>query len=493
MADMLSSLSSLWKQQSLRVRTGYGWLKRRFVPHYIWDKEYFKRLYQWLQETQWWSKDQLEEYQLEQLQALVKHAYENVPYYRHAFDERRLKPQDITSLDDLRKLPLLTKEDVRNNSEDLLSRGVDREGLRLYTTGGSTGVPLSVYHDRHTTVLRESAFILRQWNWAGYRLGDRFATLRGDLITRSDRSGARAWWDYNTDGNELVFSSGDMSEESMHQYVELLREFNPRFIYAYPSSLEILARFMKRHGVNDIGVEAIFCSSETVYGMQRELIESQFGCKILDYYGLTEYVAGAAECEQHEGYHVNMEYGILELINKDGEPVAEAGTLGRVVGTGFGNYSMPLLRYSTDDLAVYSSGRCSCKRESTLIQGFRGRVREMVVSNTGRLVPFLAIYDGHTPVWTKIRELQFLQEREGELVVRIARAPSFSESEIARELLEELYERLDEEEFSVKVIFVDRVPRTQRGKLGFLEQKLPIEFKDLDQVGGEVSETAMGR
>jgi len=477
-AEMLSSLNSFRKRLPLPVRMGYGWLRRKFVPHPIWDNEYFKRYYQWLQETQWWSRDQLEEYQLEQLRALVQHAYENVPYYQRVFDERRLKPEDISTLDDLQKIPFLTKEDVGNNLEDLIARNIDRERLLYETTAGSTGEPLGVYHDKHTTHLREWAFHFRQWGWAGYRFGDRFVTLRGGLIIRLERNGTRACWDYTTENNELVLSSVDMSEENMYKYVELIREFEPRFMYVYPSSAEILSRFMRRNGVSDIRVDAILCDAETLYPRVRELIESQFGCKVFDHYGQTEFVADAVECEQHEGYHVNMEYGILELVDSDGEPITEAGILGRVVGTGFGNYCTPLLRYSMDDLAVYASGKCSCKIDTALIQEFKGRTGEFIVSKTGKLVPLVFV---SAPIWGKIREFKFIQEREGELIAKVVKVPSFSETEIAQEFLKEFYKRLDEEEFSIKIEFVDQLSRTHRGKLGLLEQKIPIRFEDLDR------------
>ncbi len=397
MAEVLSALSSFRKQLPLPVRMGYGWLKRKFVSHPVWDSEEFKRYYQWLQETQWWSRDQLEALQLEQLRALVQHAYENVPYYRRVFDERRLKPTDISTLNDLQRLPILTKEDVRNNFEDLIARNIDRARLRYHTTGGSTGRPLALYCDKYTRDPHELAFILRQWGWAGYRFGDELVTLRDNTITGSERNGKRAWWDYITDNNELVLSSTDMSEENMYKYVEKIRKFRAKFINAFPSSLEILARFMRRNGVGGISAAAIFCESETLYPWQRELIESQFGCRILAGYGMTERVADAVECEQHEGYHVNMEYGILELLGKDGEPITQAGTLGRVVGTGFDTYCMPLIRYLVDDLAVYASGKCSCKRQSVLIQDFKGRIREFIVSKTGKLVPLNALYNSGPP------------------------------------------------------------------------------------------------
>jgi phenylacetate-CoA ligase len=490
-AEMSSSLISFRKRLPLPVRMGYGWLKRKCVPHPVWDNEEFQRYYQWLQETQWWSRGQLEEYQLEQLQALARHVYENVPYYRRVFDERRLKPEDIATLDDLQKIPLLTKDDVRNNPEDFIARNIDRNRLRFWTTGGSSGTPLGLYQDRYTVDLYESAFRWRQWSWAGYRFWDRKARLQRGEMRRLTRTGTRACWDYNTSENELVLSARDMSEENMYVFVQKIIEFKPKFLEGIPSALEILARFIKRNKINDIGATAIFCEAEVLYPWQRELIESKFNSHIFAGYGMSERVADAVECERHEGYHVSMEYGILELVDKNNEPITEAGVLGRVVGTGFHTYEMPFIRYAMNDLAMYVKGGCSCKRQLTLIQDFKGRLREFFISKTGKLVPVQLIWTGRHPVWAKIREMSFLQEREGEVVVRIVRAPQFSGTQIAKDLLEECHKVLHEDEFNVRIVFVDRLSLTKRlGKLGFLEQRLPIEFKDLDQVEAGMAEAA---
>lgn len=478
--DIFHAVRSIPKRLPLPVRMVYGRLKRKFVPHPFWDNEEFKRYYEWLQETQWWTRSQLEELQLDRLRALVKHAYENVPYYRRVFDERRLKPKDIVTLGDLQKLPLLSKEEVRNNFEDLIARNIDRERLRYVTTGGSTGRPLGLYQDKYTTDLWESAFIFRQWSWAGFRFGDRRVTLRGDVITRSERKGKRPWWDYNTDNNELVLSSMAMSEENMSSFINKMREFNPKFIHAFPSSLEIFARFLNSNKVNGCRVNAVFCESETVYPHQREAIESQFKVKIFAGYGLTERAADAVECERHEGYHVSMEYGILELLGRNNEPIVQPGVLGRVVGTGFDTYCMPFIRYVTDDLAIYAPSDCSCRRQATLIKDFKGRIREFVVSKSGHLVSLSAL-NMHEPIGGKIREYKFRQEREGELTVEIAKMTPYAEKEVAQEFLRELYRRLNEKEFNVRIVFVGHVSRTERGKIGLLEQKLPLVFKDLQK------------
>jgi phenylacetate-CoA ligase len=405
------------------------------------------------------------------------------------FDEHRLKPEDIASLDDLQKIPILTKDDVRKNPEDFIARNVEPDRLRFWTTGGSTGKPLPVYHDKYTGWPYECAYRFRQWSWAGYRFWDRKAWLYREEIKRTLRTGEKACWDYNAYENELVLGARDMSEENMHVFVEKLREFKPKFLVGIPSVVEILARFMKRNGIDDIEISgAIFCLAETLYPWQRELIESQFKSVIFAEYGMSEHAADAVECEQHEGYHVSMEYGVFELLDKNNEPITKPGVLGQVVGTGLHQYVMPFIRYATGDLALYAEGECSCGRQLTLVEDFKGRSREFFVSKAGRLIPVHFVWVGRHPVWAKIREMNFLQEREGEVVMRIVKAPQFSESEIEGVLLEEIYRVLGEKEFHVELVFVDRLPLTKRsvgrevaGKMTMLEQRLPIGFEHYDQ------------
>jgi len=481
MGSALPSLSSLRKQLSLPVQTGYGWLKRKLVRHAIWDDDEFKRCFQRLQETQWWTKERLEELQLEQLRALVRHAYENVPYYRRLLGGCRLTPDDILCLDDLQKLPITTKEDIRNNLGDFIPRNIDRSRLRYETTGGSTSTPTSLYHDKYTVDSRERAFVIRQWNWAGYQRGDRIVEIRGSFVPRTSTKGQRVWWDYDTVDNKLLLSAFDMSEVNMRAYVEKIREFVPKFINATPSSLQILVQFMRRNQITGIGATAVFCESETLPLWLREMVEKEFGCKVFAGYGMTERVCDAVECECHEGYHVSMEYGILELVDGGKRPIAEPGRIGRVVGTGFDTYCMPLIRYAMDDLAAYASDKCSCGRQSVLIRDFKGRIQELVVLKSGQVVSIHAIIAGHAAVWRKIRELRFVQEREGELVAEIAIASTEAESNIARDFARDFAERLPENELDLRVVIVDKLPRTGRGKLPFLEQRLPVEFEDLDR------------
>ena len=162
----------------------------------------FRDTYAFLQESQWWSKEKLEEYQMQQLSRLLHHAYENVPYYRRVFDERGLKPKDIQDIGDLKRLPYLTKEIIQGNLPDLVATNYPQSKLQYVTTGGSTGIPLGLYHERGVSDAKEWAFMLTQWNRVGYRMSDKCVILRGNVVQSANKG---KFWEYDPVSKDLIF------------------------------------------------------------------------------------------------------------------------------------------------------------------------------------------------------------------------------------------------------------------------------------------------
>jgi phenylacetate-CoA ligase len=470
----------LWARDlPLPLRRAYGPLKRHLVKNPIFDSEEFRRTSDWLAQTQWWSVGDLRSLQLERLKRLVRHAFENVPYYRRAFKAANVRPEDIQSLEDLRKLPLVTKQQVRDHCAEFLCSSWDRDSLRMVTTSGSTGVPLCIYQEPLLCDLLERAYMLRQWQSAGYRLYDRCLALRGTTVPRNSRKGLDLLWDLDSSENVLYLSVFHLSEEHMGQYLALIRQFRPLYVQAYPSTIELLARYVARQGIDGIRFTAIFLESETLFPWQRELVESVFQSPVFAGYGMTERVADAVECPAHSGYHENMEYGILELLDADNQPITEPGVVGRVVGTGFDNDCMPLVRYETEDLATYASGDCVCGRKSPRLCSMVGRIRDFVVSRSGHLVSLTSAIGLHSAVVCGARELRYIQDTEGHLIVEVARRSPNEQSDMAAELAQELLERLGSDEFWVDVRYVDQVPHLPNGKVALFDQRLSVDIRDI--------------
>jgi len=448
---------------------------RRVYPHFkkpIWKNPEFLKWYNFLQESQWWSKEKLEKYQIQQLSKLLNHAYENVPYYRRVFDKRSLKPKDIKNFDDLKKLPYLTKDDVRKNLKDLIARNILKEDMKYVTTGGTSGEPLGFYIERKTNIIR-MAFEWREWNWMGYKFGDRCIVLRGNVVKRKE-NGKPNWWEYDKENNYLILSTYDMTDENLPKYIKKIEAFKPRIIRAYPSAIDILAKFIKENNlkINTNGnIKAISTSSENLYPTQRELIEKVFKCPIFDKYGNCEQVTILGECEKHEGCHDFMEYSYTEILDKEGKPITREGEIGEIVSTGFTNYAVPFIRYKTEDLIEYTTHKCSCGRNLSLIKKIEGRLQELIVTKKGNLISMVAM-NMHSDIFDNVKQFQFYQDIAGKVLFKIVRKNTYTNKD-TKYILKELQKKM-KNQVEIKIEFVNEMPRTDRGKYKFLIQKLPM-------------------
>ncbi len=440
------------------------------VPSY----RVYRETYTFLQRSCWWSRDELLAYQLQSLSRLLDHAYANVPYYREVFDDRGLVPEDIQTLDDLTLLPFLTREDLQNNLPALKARNYPDSAFEYVTTGGSTGIPVGFYYEKGVSRAREWAFMKTQWDRVGYRFGDRCVVLRG-YIVGTPRTGV--YWKKTLFGRWLLMSSHHMTEETLPSYIEQIRRFKPRFIQSYPSTAVMLARFMVDHGVDPFPtVKAILCGSENLYPWQRTLLTEAFGCRVFSWYGNSEQTVLAGECEESTSYHIFPEYGIVELIGRDGNPVSRSGEMGEVVATNLTNYVCPLIRYRTRDVAVATEKRCSCGRQYPLLEKVEGRLQEFIVTRNGDLISVTPI-NYESEAFENIKQFQMYQEKMGELVLKVVRKPTYTEED-TQQLVKELRCQLGDG-VDVHVRFVDEIPRTEGGKFRYLIQNLPIEIGDL--------------
>jgi phenylacetate-CoA ligase len=318
----------------------------------------------------------------------------------------------------------------------------------------------------------------RQWSWAGYRFGDRVALLRPYAFTHTDRNGDRAWWDYCALDNSLLLSNYLMSQQTLPLYLDKLCEFNPEFIQSFPSGLWVVARYMLQHGISDIRPKAIFTEFEQLYPAQRRLIEGAFGCPVLAGYGHSERAVDAVECLERSGYHVCMEYGVLELTDEAGQPVAP-GEVGFVTGTGLDTHCMPFIRYQTDDLARLDPDPCPCGRELPLITDIMGRWQhEVVVTRDERYIPVTTL-NTHDDAFDHVAQYQYFQDAPGELVVNVVRLPGYAEAD-TRRIQDALLTKLHGE-MEIQIIFVSEIPRTRRGKHRMLIQELPISLDNYYQ------------
>lgn len=433
----------------------------------------FARAKALLEKSQWYTAAEHASHQDEQLRLIVRHAYETVPYYRRVFDNRRLKPEDIESQQDLAKLPVLTRKDIQSNFDDLRSRAFSRSQLKLGHTSGTTGSPLEVLYD--TRVIHMTyALMDRQYQWAGARLwrfGDRIAVLRGNVVVPVTRR-RPPFWRHNYFQNQLLLSSFHLSHENLPHYLRELEQFAPVVIDGYPSTMYLLARYLLSID-RTFPVKAVITGSETLFDFQRAAIEQAFDCRIFDYFAAAERVVFATECNRHEGHHVSAEYGITEILD-DNHQALPPGQHGLLVGTSLHNYGMPLIRYVTSDISALKEGNCSCGRSLPLMEDVTTKAEDILALRDGRMISPSVLTHPFKPMHC-VEQSQIIQEDYDRITIRIVPNAQFRPAD-SEHLIREFKARLGEE-MQIRIETVQELPRTRSGKFKWVISKVDKGIK----------------
>lgn len=420
--------------------------------------EPYRRMLDLYRESDHWTEQQLRQFQEERLRNLTAHAYTNVPYYTQLFDERGLNPADIQTLDDLNKIPVLTSDIVKSRWKDLVARNVSRLNREVSHTSGSTGPSMYFYFD-HTTIPVERAQAMRHLLWLGYQEGDKIAVVKGQPL-----SDPRKIVKYYHGSRELRVSLMNSDDETLATVVDALERMQPSFLRGWPSCLYIIARWMNRNNRRIAAPKFIITSSENLYQYMRSRIEHVFGAKVVDGYGQSEFVAYALQCQLCQGYHVQMETGIMELI-------PYRGALSEIVGTCLWNFAMPFIRYATGDLAIKQQQPCPCGRKSWLLSEIVGRTADLVYrqeqSDSAYALGQCTFYD-----LEEIKESQILLEDDNTVNVKVV--PRGELSSRTKDLIRcEIEKVLGTSPMTVIIEEVDQVSPLERGKRPLIVGRSP--------------------
>lgn len=347
------------------------------------DRE-FLRCYEFVRKNEFNTIESLARYQEERLKKLIHYSYQKVPYYRNLFRRLNLEPEDIQSVGDLQKMPILTKEIIRANYKDFIPDDLRSQKYVTKSTGGSTGHPLQYRASMRDWIL-SFAMMYAKWEYSGYNLGDKVGVIAGSALIPSSRSNfVDRFREFMI--NEKRFSSFDLSDEYMERILTGLNEFKPKCLRGYASSIYLFAEHIRARNLKvEFKPRSIFSTSEVLFDKQRELIEKVFACKVFDQYGLNDGGVTAWECPAHEGLHTDMLRSIMEVVDDEGHQLGPEKE-GRILATGLHNYAQPFIRYQTEDLGILSSKACSCERETPLLSKVIGRVSDFITSPQGKKI-----------------------------------------------------------------------------------------------------------
>lgn len=357
------------------------------------------------------------------LQSLVNHCYNTVPYYQRIFKSLGLSPGDIQTREDLQKLPILTKQIIRDNYDDFFSTAVPPKYRRRASTGGSTGTPLVYCTDKREWSLQRASTI-RAWENYGLNLGDKIFSLAGSsLIKKGGWLSSKSLYDRVIIRNHK-FGCSDIDDDHMSIILKEFKRVRPKAVRGYGSSLLILARYMKKVGFHPDSVKVILTTGEILMPNYRRELESFFDAPLYDSYGAGDGGIVSHECQNHH-LHITEELCIIEITDKEGK-VLPTGEVGFVTSTDLENYVFPFIRYQVGDMSYIRNQECSCGRHTLQFGEVMGRAGKLIYNKQGipispTALPMLLYPDRdyhkleNQVLYNKIDRFQIRQDKEGNI------------------------------------------------------------------------------
>ncbi len=442
--------------------------RRVFVPFY--EKRWglhVPEIASALDQSQYWTAERIRQTQFTAVKDLLTGAFEGNAFYRSRMEAVGVLPRELQSWEDFERLPLLTKEDLRGDPSDLITRGYRSSEMFYKRTGGSTGVPVKLYWDRDAHRFKR-AVVKRHDAWAGYVLGRKQAALWGD----TEKSYPLKERVYKALCERTIYLDTLLMDEAhLADFVERVRRFGPRCLIGHAHSLFFFTEYVLSCGADDISFDSIISTAETLSAEERALIEGRFGAVVFDRYGCEELSLVASECEAHEGLHLSAEGLYVELIDAEGrvrhwwDDDAAADEPARIVVTDLTNRGMPFVRYEVGDLGKWARGECRCGRGLPRLERVFGRVTDILFAPDGRKISGVSILDTFIIHVPGVRQAQIVQDRLDHLVLRVVADAHFDDDSRGR--LDQSVREIFGGEMRYDLDLVDRIEPTPRGKYQF--------------------------
>ena len=425
---MASSKNYIKNSPTIIKKLYYG-----LVPFHKRYGNEFNKTYKFISETLDWDADKLKEYQLSELKRVVTKCYHNVPYYHKQMVDYGINP-NIHTFSDISKLPILTKDIVRDNFEDLVDKRYLKDAL-LFKTSGSTGKKFG-FLGNDNLYKREAAFVLRAFNLHGASMYDehtvwvrRYSPKMGEPLS---------YVDYEL--NRTYISPFNISKDTIVDYVNMIDKTKSKTLVTYPSLANFISTLMGKVDLRFKYVKSIHCASEMVLPEWRDNVKKNLGIEIYAHYGMMEKVSFFCNTSNSDGkYAESLEYGYTELIDS------------KVIGTGFLNDVMPLLRYDSGDLAIPSEDiNMSYGSLPISVDDFIGRQTDMITCNDGRNLAGVNFYTMMYKI-EGVEMFQIIQKSSTDIEVNFIPSPLYSDT-TKQSIADGMLDRVGECNLTINVV-----------------------------------------
>ncbi|HHT18971.1 MAG: phenylacetate--CoA ligase [Euryarchaeota archaeon] len=328
----------------------------------------------WNEEIECMAHDELKKLQLKRLQDVVKRAYETVPYYKKRFNEAGIRPEDIKTLDDIQKLPLTTKDDLRAAYPFGMFAVPRREIVEVHTSSGTTGKP---------TVSGYTKEDIKIWSEVMARGLTMFGVTEDDIIQNTHGYGLfTGGFGVHYGAQHIGATVIPISTGQTRRQIEIMKDFGTTILIVTPSYGLYLAEVAEEEGVesSDLNLNSIGFGAEMWTEEMRQKLQKRFDSPAYNIYGLTEIMGPgiALECPEQDGLHVMEDHFYPEIIDSETMEVLKDGEKGELVLTTLTRHGMPIIRFRTKDITNLRRGTCPCGRTLIKMERITGRTDDML-------------------------------------------------------------------------------------------------------------------
>ena len=421
-----------------------------------------------LERSQWLSRHDMQHLQESKLANLLKSAYGHCPWHRENMDRAGIDPGSPVTLEDLRRLPIMNKQDAVEHGERMVWHGVPG-GTYKYNTGGSSGQPLIFYYGRRRQA-SDAAGRMRARRWWGVEPGDPEVYLWGAPVELDKTDRIKTLRDRLL--NQLVLNAFEMSPVRMDEYAGAIRSFRPACIYGYASSVALLAAHVldRNSNLHLPGLKVVCTTGEPLFDYQRELIGEAFGVPVANEFGSRD-IGFTAHETPHGQMLLMSESIILEVLDEHGNTVGP-GETGEAVMTALESFAQPFVRYRTGDVVRMAGEPCRDGRGLHVIDDVLGRTTDFIVRSDGAIMHALAVIYVLRAV-SGVGEFRIVQHGLRDIEVQVV--PNLHWEEGGRvEIGSGLRERLGED-VRVDVRLVEDIPPEASGKHRYVISHVPLE------------------
>lgn len=405
-----------------------------------------------------WSKKELVDFQWQRLEKLLHHCWQNVPFYQEHWKKSGITDiSQIKNLDDFSTLPVLTKQDVANHYAQLIPANYRGKNIKK-STGGSTGNPFHFELDELSNDARQ-AIMWRGYGWLGAGLGVKSLFLWGDNIGKTSWLRSLKEKLYHLFYNRKMISTFSMSLNNLEEYIASINTYKPEAIISYTNPLYEIAQFINQNNIQVFSPSTLLTGAEPLYDFQRIEIEKAFNAKVYNTYGCREFMLIAAECQQQEGLHINIDHLVVETVNDDGQTIM--GQAGDLAITDLMNYGMPLIRYINGDRATLTETECTCGNPLPMIEKINGRKLDVIKTSAGHIIPGV-LFPHLFKEFDGVTKFQVKQSNINSIDIYLVTNEKFSSSD--KQLITQEIDKYSKQALAINFHNVDEIPLTSSGK-----------------------------